>query len=335
MPAAQFADFIQSTRSAYADTVSDGILEDFVIFKEIQSANGRPKEYEGIIGGNGGFWTNVGGNAFEWRVLSSQMEFSEWGPGVPVTATTPQTLVPVKQTMGGYKIPYFIDMFETMSMNTKEQYVPLLRLYEKMATRRWYSGFGTSLLKNSTTGGWQGLPAFVVTTGTYATLDMTQTYSKPFVVDYATNGLNFTLTCVDSFSKVQNGATHGDTQDAPNSPEDAFMNRTDWQTMVTAIEDQHKLVNINQDMLKFGFKNWTYRGVRAYWSDEMSVQSINKVYILNVHHIGIAHASPKLMVAETVNSLTGNVGIVAVSFSKSQAFCSNTRKQGLIDNTAG
>ncbi len=65
----------------------------------------------------------------------------------------------------------------------------------------------------------------------------------------------------------------------------------------------------------------------------MSDQSINRVYILNTHHLGIAHASPKLMVSETANSITGQVGVVAMSFSKSQAYCSNTRKQGVVDNT--
>lgn len=340
MAVSEFTDFIRSVRSTYSDSVSDGILEDFVIFKEIQKATGRPKEYDGIIGGKGGFWTNVGGNSFQWRLMTGQMDFTTWGPGHNVTAVTPQLLTTAEDTMGGYRVAYFVDMFETLSMNTKEQYVPLLRLYEKMAARRWYTGFETAILKE-TTNGWNGFTKQFgtitgtpgTTSGTYAGIDLSQSYASPAIFNYSGSGQQFSLTCIDRLNTVVNSATHGDSQDGANCPDVAFMNRSDWVTMKSTIEDQHRLINVNTDMLKFGFKNFEYSGLRCYWSDEMTSQSINRVYILNMYHWGIAHAGSKLMVAESANSITGNVGLVNVSFHKGQVYCSNTKKQGVIANT--
>lgn len=335
MAVTEFTDFIRSVHSDYATTVSDGVLEDFVIFKEIERANGAPRSYQGTVVGPGGFWKNAGGNQIEWRVMFDQMDYTTWGPGTNVSVVTPQMLKNPVLTLGGYTLGYFIDRFETMSMNTKEQYIPLIKFYEQMLARRAYSMYETEILKNSTTGGWKGLPAFIAASGTYATnVTLSDTYALPKVFDYSGSGQTFGVTCVDRLFEVVNGATHGDSQGGAHSPSVAFMNRTDWQTMHSVIEDSHRQIDVNTDMLNFGFTNFTYAGVRCYWSDEMALQSINKVYVLNTHHLGIAYASDKLLSTETDKFITGsNVGVVAVSFHKGTPYCSNTRMQGMINNT--
>jgi hypothetical protein len=228
-------------------------------------------------------------------------------------------------------------------MNTKEQYVPLLKLYEKMAARRWYTLFEEKLLKNATAG-WHGFPACFgtiagspgTTSGTYPAttgIDLSKTYASPAIFNYNGSGQSFAVTCLDRVDQIVNKATHGDSQDGPNVPNVAFVRRTDWNTMKSVIYDQHRLINTNTDMLKFGFNNFEYNGLRFYWSDEMETQALKRAYILNTRHLGVAHAGSKLMVSETANSITGQVGVIAMSFHKGQCYNSNTKKHGIIDNT--
>lgn len=344
MAVTEFADFIKTVRSTYATTVSDGILEDFVIFKELQKANGRPAEYDGLIQGKAGFWKNVGGDNFEWRLMYDKIEAQEWGPGSTVTATTPDILKSAKDSMGGYRVGYFVDMYESLSMNTPEQYVPLMKLYEKMAARRWYTLWEEKILKNSTTGGWKGFPNWVgtiagagsaaTTSGTYATnIDLSQSYASPALFNYDGSGQSFAVTCLDRVNEVATKATHGDSQGGADTPTVGFVRRDDWNTMRSVIEDQHRLINTNTEMLKFGFSQFTYNGIRFYWSFEMQDQAVKRVYLLNMHHLGVAHASPKMIKDVTATSITGQVGVVAMSFNKSQHFTSNSKKQGIIANT--
>lgn len=335
MAVTQFVDFLRTVRNRYSEVVSDGILEDYVIFKELQRANGAPRAYKGIIGGEGGIINSVGGNQFEWRLLSKFMESGVFGPSTRLSLTTPNVLKNPLLPMGGYFVGYFVSTFETMSMNTKEQYIPLLKLYEQMAERTWYDKFETQILKDdSAAGGWSGLPVFMATTGAYATnLTLSETNSKPAKFDYSGSGQSFDFSAMDRISQITNEATHGDSQGGPDAPSVGFLGRTDWQKVKSLIEDTRHVVDVDTDMVKIGFRNFTYNGIRFYWSDHMQTQAINKVYVLNMNYLGLAHATTKLMMADTAAVLDGIPGVLNLSLHKGQIFCSNTRKQGFLDNT--
>jgi hypothetical protein len=332
MAASQFLDFIRSVRNHYFDFASDGVLEDFVIFKELQKANGPPRQYKGTIGGRGGIFGNVGGNQVVWDVMFAELPFGEWGPATRIAPKTPQILKQASIDLGGYHVAYFISDFETASMNTKEQFLPLTKLYDQMSERRWYSGFEKSILANSTTG-WQGLPAFMATTGTYASgIDLSADYGKPAKFDYSGSGQSFSVTGMDRWTQVTNEANHGDSQTAGTNRWTAFMRRTEWQALKSLIEDTRHVVDTDMDMVKLGFNNFMYNGVRAYWSDRMDEDAIKKVYFLNFNYIALAHATGKLFWQKTAETLHGIPGLLAVGFHKGQIVCTNTRCQAFLDN---
>lgn len=337
MAVSQFTDFIRATRNRYSKYVSDGILEDYVLFKELQKANGPPRRYSGVMGNEAGIISGVGGQDFEWRVFKARMASGRWGPATEISPSTPQILQHPKVSMGGYQVAYAIGTFETLSLDTEEEFVPLLKLYEQMATREWYMLFNEQAYKDnsaSSPAGWGGLAAFVANTGTYATnITLSDTYAKPYVFDYSASGQSFAVTALDRFTEVVNNATHGDTQSGPDVPEVAFANRSDWQKMHSLISDLHRIVNVNEDMLKLGFKNFTYQGVRVYWDDEMTDQALKKVYILNMHSLGLVHAGKQLFMFDTGTTLEGILQVLNVGVHKGQMICTNTRKNGLIDNT--
>lgn len=334
--AVNFLDFTRSVRDEYADSVSDGVHEAFVIIAEIMKATGRPKESGGLLAGPGGMWKSVTGDNFQWRVLKDEMQAGAWGPGVGITPTTPQLLQNASLSMKGYNVSYFVDRWEEMSLGGETEYVDLIKLYEQESQQRWMSLFEQKFLADdSAANGWSGLPVFMTNSGTYATnIDLAATYATPKIFNYSGSGQTFDVTCLDRFREVCNGATHGNSQDGANAPSAAYCNRSDWQKFTSVIEDSFRSINVNENMLNRGFMNFTQNGVRVYWSDRMTQDLINRIYILNTHHLGIAHATPRLMTPDTAKSITGTaIGTVAVSLHKGQVFCGNTKKQGVILNT--
>ena len=336
MAIAEFTDFTRSVRDTYAESVSDGVLESNVIIQEIMRATGRPKEYDGIIAGPGGIWKNVKGSNFQWRVMKDELTAGNWGPGVGITPSTPELLQNASLAMGGYQVSYFVDRWEQMKLGGPTEYVPLIRLYEKMAKRRWESLFEQRILgDDNSNDGWKGLAHFMAQSGTYATnINLASDYATPYRFNYTSSGQTFDVTCLDRFREVCNQATHGDSQDGSDSPNVAFTGRTDWQKMCAVIEDSNRNINVDTDRLKRGFKNFTWNGVPVFWSDRMETDAIRKVYILNTHHLGVAITGNLMMESETAQSITGSaIGTMAVSFHAGQPFCGNTKKQGYIDNT--
>lgn len=334
MAESNFIDYVNTIRDAYWEFVSDGILEDTVLFKELEKANGPATQYSGIIGGRGGIVKNVTAENFQWRVLSAEMDAFPWGPSTVITPETQNILATATLGMGGYHIPYFVSKYEELSMGGPEQFVPLVRLYDEMAQRRAYTLFEQKFLADdSAAGGWKGLPVFMTDTGTYATgIDLTADYAKPTIFDYSGSGQLLDVTILDRIDEVVNKSTHGDDQNVDERVV-GFMRRTDWLKTKSLIQDNHRYIDVDTEMHKFGFKNFTYSGTRFYWSARMESDSVKKVYVLNMNYIGLAHATGKLMTQETAKHIDGQPGTLAVAFHKGQIFCTNTRKQAVINNT--
>lgn len=332
-----FADFTSAVRDRYSSVISDGVLEAQPIWAEIQRANGPPRAYGGTIGGEGGIVNRVGGNNFQWRVASAQPTRQGFGPTAEIEPTIPDLLVDASLGMAGTSLSYFIPQYELMSLNHDEEFINLLQFYEEWYARTWINIYEEMFLLDGSTAAppeWSGLATFMVNTGTYATnIDMTAGYATPSIFDYATNNEQFDVTILNRLTTVQNNATHGDSQGAQSGPQVAFFNRTDWQKTKNLIEDSRNIVDTDVDMLRLGFRNFVYNGMRCYWADSLGSNSLNKVYLLDCKYLGVAHPGTRIQIASTATSLRGVPGVYALSLHKGQAFCTNTRCQGLIDNT--
>ena len=337
MAVSSFQDYLYSIRDRYAKFVSDGILEHTPLWKEIQRANGPPKRYGGIIGGMGGIFKSLHSDAIQWRILTSLMQVSTWGPGSDIRSKTPNLLGQARVTVGGYVLSYNFPLFEQMTLGGEEQIVDLIRLYERMAARTWAQTFEEKAHLDElglNPPGWGGLATFMKTSGTYAQyIDLSQSYAKPTVFDYSGSGQQFELTALDRLTEVINNATHGDVDGETSSPAFGLMNRSDWQKVKNLIEDSRHIVDVDTETLKLGFRHFVYDGVRFYWSDPMSKLGINRVYLLNPRYIAVAHAGASLFRPMQGFAIEGILGQVYVSVHKGQIFCTNTRFQAMIDNT--
>ena len=334
--AAPFLDFTRAVRDRYSRVVSDGILEATPIWKEIQRANGPPRAYAGTIGAEGGIIRQVNGNNFQWRILKGRMPSGRWGSSTEITFTTPDLMETAQLSHGGYRVGYFMPLFELISLQGEEQIIPLLKLLEQMAAREWLTLFEEAVLQDESSSdppGWGGLPAFMATSGTYAgNVDLSQSWAQPAVFDYSGSGESFAVTVLRRLSDVQIQATHGDVAGADKGPKVVFMSRSAWQQTKMRVEDARHIVDVDVEMLKLGFTNLIYNGMRIYWADAMTSLSIDRVYLLNPHYLGVAHPGNQLTISKTVEVVEGVPGMLNLSLHKGQFFCTNTRVQGMLDN---
>lgn len=329
--ATQFADFTRVTRKRFSELVSDGYLENTPLWHMVTKAKGPARRYSGTIGADAGIY-NWGGNGFQWTLATSSVQSGTYGPSTVINPKVPDTLLSADLAMGGYWVGYALTDFETMSLGTEEEFVPLLKVYEQLSEREWYTKFEAGILTD-VAGEWDGLPAFMADTGTYATnVDLSQTYAKPFVFNYSGSGQNFAVNGMDKISEAANKATHGDSIEGSSRPDFGILSRTDWQSIKSLIEDTRHIMDVDTDMISLGFIHFMYDGVRFHWSDKMEVDAIRKCYILNSHYLGVAHAGGKLFVAKTGVVLEGMPRVVNLALHKGNFFCTGTRNHAVLNN---
>ncbi len=319
MALSPFADFSTSVHDEFIPGASDTIKESLIILRELED--------------RGNISSNHSMHDCKWNLVTSGITAEKWRGGA-VDDGIPAVLTGASLTPGGYTSGFFISLWESMSLNTKEEWTDLMEVYEDYLKFGLRDAMETGIsADDGAAGGIYGFDAFIVDTGTYAGLTMSNTGLSAYIFDYgddADPGEEFSDSCLERFTQVCINVSHGEKGGIPTRPDAAYCSRADWATMKQKIETTRHIAQVYKARLELGFKNFVWDDVPVYWVDSMA--STNKVHFINWDFIKLRHATSDLFVPYVHESFY-HPGRHYRVFSKMQLFCNSTRHQGTISGT--
>ena len=321
---AEHEKLLRATHQQYFRDVEDGITEDNAALNAMTS-RGRVRR-------------NVGGAFLDWPVRKAGVTTSDgWRDLDPIVFRREDTKDTAKLNWKGYVNSYTVSWWNVQANKGENRIFDIQETELEDIKSDARESFEDMIFDTGSSGlfsnkGWNGWPAFIRQTGTYANISQTNSYWQAQEINGALGpNTSFATDAIERMTLAYVTAGRGSRMRSKGGKIQAwYTTRAVWNTIHAAIQlnERFGVLPGSEDAASAGFTSIKVLGIPLFWSDSATA---NVVYGINFDHmeLGMTHQDLLHVYQDMSASPYAFLGMIV---SMSQIRCTSPRYQVRITN---